>query len=301
MFLLLCGGCGEEKTLSRGTIGLTVLSLSNPYFQELSEAARLEAEKHGFDMIVASGDFDPSKQRNQISDFIVKEVDAIILTPVDSKSSGVAVRKCNELGIPVFTADMATTDSLARVIAHIATDNFQGGRQAADAMIEALPADNRKIVILDFPGAESCIRRVDGFRDRIEEYNKANPLDQVEIVTQLPCNAQRDLGFKATSDVMQAYPDLAGIFAINDPCALGAVGALEKSRQLDQVVVVGFDGQPEAKVAIRDGKIYADPIQFPRQIGIETVQAIIQYLNGYEVEETQLIETAPIPTRRWTK
>jgi len=289
---MLFAGCVERQSGAKGTIGLTVMSLSNPYFKEMAEAAQIEAAKNGFNVIISNGDFDPSKQRNQILDFIVKGVDAIILTPVDSKSSGVAVRKCNEMGIPVFTADMTTTDSLAKVVSHIATNNYEGGRQAADAMIEALQTNNKKVVILDYPGAESCINRVKGFRDRIKEYNQAHPLNPFAIATQLPCNGQRDLGFKATSDVMQAHPDIKGIFAINDPCALGAVGALEKTQQLKDVFIVGFDGQPEGKVAIRDGKIYADPIQFPRRIGRQTVQTIIRYLNGYEVEKTQLIETA---------
>jgi len=290
--LMIVLGCGENQSkTSKGTIGITVMSLSNPYFKELAEAAQEEALKFGFEVIIASGDFDPSKQRNQISDFITKDVDAIILTPVDSKSSGVSVRKCNEMGIPVFTADLATSDSLANVVAHIATDNYMGGRQAGDAMIEAIKTRNKKIMILDFPPAESCVKRIAGFRDRIGEYNLANPLDQFNIVTQLPCGGQRDIAFKATSDVIQAHPDLVGIFAINDPGALGAVGALEKVNRLDDITIIGFDGQPEGKVAIRDGKIYADPIQFPKRIGRQTVQTIMKYLNGHEVEKTQLIET----------
>lgn len=292
LLILLLLGCESKDQEVRGTIGITCLSLSNPFFKELTDAAVEEAEKHGFEVIVTSGDFDPAKQRSQINDFITREVDAIILNPVDSKSSGVAVRKCNEVGIPVFTADMATTDSLAKVVSHIATDNYQGGIQAADAMIEALEPNNKKILILDFQGAESCIKRVEGFRHRIDEYNGENQLDPIRIVAQLPCNAQRDQGFKATSDAIQAFPDLNGIFAINDPGALGAVGALEKANKLDQVVIIGFDGQPEGKAAIRDGKIYADPIQFPAQIGRESVQAVMQYLNGFDVPELQLIETA---------
>jgi len=148
------------------------------------------------------------------------------------------------------------------------------------------------VLILDFPAAESCLNRVAGFKERIEEYNTDNSLEQIEIVAQLPCNAQRDQGFKATSDAIQTYPDLTGIFAINDPGALGAVGALEKANKLEQVAVIGFDGQPEGKEAIRDGKMYADPIQFPRKIGRETVKSIMQYLNGYEVPSVRLIETS---------
>ena len=73
----------------------------------------------------------------------------------------------------------------------------------------------------------------------------------------------KDQGYKAAEDALQAHSDLAGIFAINDPSALGARAALEKAGKADQVKIIGFDGQPEGKQAIKEGKIYADPVQFP--------------------------------------
>jgi ribose transport system substrate-binding protein len=84
---------------------------------------------------------------------------------------------------------------------------------------------------------------------------------------------------------------MVGIFAINDPSALGARGALEKAGRADQVVIIGFDGQPEGKQAIRDGKIYADPIQFPDKMGVEVVRAFIQHLKGQDVPPQMLIPT----------
>ena len=91
---------------------------------------------------------------------------------------------------------------------------------------------------------------------------------------------------------MQAHPDLKGIFASNDPAALGAVAALEKAGKLGQVKIVGFDGMPEGKQAIKAGKIYADPIQFPDRLGRESVQGIVKYLAGEDVPPTVLIPTA---------
>jgi len=67
--------------------------------------------------------------------------------------------------------------------------------------------------------------------------------------------------------------------------------ALEKAVKLGQVKVVGFDGQPEGKQAIREGKIYADPVQHPDQIGRQTARTILRYLRGEEVPAEQLIPT----------
>ena len=71
--------------------------------------------------------------------------------------------------------------------------------------------------------------------------------------------------------------------------ALGARAAIEKAGKTDQIRIIGFDGQPEGKQAIRDGKIYADPIQFPDRMGKEIVQAIVRYSRGEVLPEKTLI------------
>jgi ABC-type sugar transport system substrate-binding protein len=106
---------------------------------------------------------------------------------------------------------------------------------------------------------------------------------KIEIVAEIPGDGLRDKGFKAAEDALQQVPDMRGIFAINDPSGLGAVGALEKAGKLEQVTVIAFDGMPAGKKAIKEGKIYADPIQHPDQIGRETIKAIVSYLSGEEV------------------
>jgi ribose transport system substrate-binding protein len=95
----------------------------------------------------------------------------------------------------------------------------------------------------------------------------------------------------AAEDVLQAHPDLAGIFAINDPSALGACTAVERAGKQGRVVIVGFDGQPEGKAAIKDGRIYADPIQFPDKMGVEVVRAFVKYMSGEKLPSEVLIPT----------
>jgi ribose transport system substrate-binding protein len=123
-----------------------------------------------------------------------------------------------------------------------------------------------KVAILHFKQAESCILRVKGFREVIDAHN-AKGGSKIQMVTELEGGGAKDIGYKAAQDALQAFPDLRGIFAINDPSALGARGAVEKAGKEAQVIIVGFDGQPEGKQAIKAGKIYADPIQFPGQNG----------------------------------
>src|SRR5262249_28335662 len=109
---------------------------------------------------------------------------------------------------------------------------------------------------------------------------------------ELPGGGDKEQGYKAAEDIMQKYPDLAGIFAINDPSALGARAALEKAKKADQVKIIGFDGQLEGKQAIKHGRIYADPIKLPDEIGRKPVQAIIDHFAGKRPKAEVLIPTS---------
>jgi len=274
----------------KATIGVSLLTMTNPFFRELGDAMKDEAAKRQMEVILTAGEFDPAKQHHQVSDFITRRVDAIVLSPCDSKSIGTAIAEANKAGIPVFTVDIAALASGAKVVSHVATDNFGGGKMAATAMIEALGGSG-KVAILDHPEVESVILRVKGFESELAAQNKEGSAG-IQVVAKLPGGGAKDKSFKATEDVMQAHPDLKGIFASNDPAALGAVAALEKAGKGGQVKIVGFDGMPEGKQAIKAGKIYADPIQFPDRLGRESVQGIVKYLAGDDVPPTVLIPTA---------
>jgi ribose transport system substrate-binding protein len=296
LLALVLAGCTANPaatpvTSSRPVIGISVLTLTNPFFQEIADSLRAEAAKHGYDAIVVSGEFDAARQQNQVKDFIVRKVAAIVLCPCDSKAVGSAIQEANDAGIAVFTCDIACLAPGVEVVAHIATDNYDGGKQAARAMLEALGDAGGKIAIVDYRAAESCQLRVAGFKNVIEAHNRADVGGRVDIVAELPGGGVKDQGYKAAEDLVQAHADLAGIFAINDPSALGARAALEKADKDDQVRIVGFDGQPEGKRAIKEGKIYADPVQYPERIGRETARLIARYFEGEKVPSELLIPT----------
>ena len=276
--------------VKKAQIGVSLLTLTNPFFRDLGEAMKDEAAKHGMEVILVSGEFDAAKQRNQVADFIVKRSAAIVLSPCDSKAVGTAIAEANKAGIPVFTVDIAALAGGVKVVSHVATDNLGGGRLAAQAIIEALGGVG-KVAILDHPEVESVMLRTKGFEEELAKQKQEKGVN-IQVVAKLPGGGTKDKSFRAAEDLMQAHPELNGIFAINDPSALGAVAALEKSGKLAQVKVVGFDGMPEGKQAIKAGQIYADPIQFPDKIGRIAVQTIRKYLDGDDVASETLIPTA---------
>ena len=296
LLLTSCGGDGQiinsqGESEKKGTIGVSVLTLGNPFFNVIAEGVKEEAAKHGYDVVVVDGDRDVQKQANQIDDFLTKGVAAIILNPCDRQSIGPAIEKANRAGVPVFTCDLKCVAEGAEVVSHVGSDNLQGGKLAGEAMIEALGEQGGKVLVVHFPQANSCQLRVQGFEEVIGAYNQGLSAGLIEVVAQLDGGGVRDEGYKVTEDTLQAHPDLRGIFAINDPSGLGARAALEKAGKQDQVVIVAFDGQPEGKQAIKDGKIFADPIQFPGLIGKKKVELMMDYFAGVEVEKEVLIPT----------
>ncbi|MEJ6621676.1 MAG: substrate-binding domain-containing protein [Opitutae bacterium] len=297
MFTSCGGGSSEQNSKSensngsKGTIGISVLTLGNPFFNVIAEGVKEEAAKHGYDVLVVDGDRDVQKQANQIDDFLTKGVVAIILNPCDRQSIGPAIEKANQAGVPVFTCDLKCVAEGAEVVSHVGSDNLQGGKLAGEAMIEALGAQGGEVLVIHFPQANSCQLRVRGFEEVIAAYNQGLVAGRIEVVAELDGGGVRDEGYKVTEDTLQAHPDLRGIFAINDPSGLGARAALEKAGKQDQVTIVAFDGQPEGKQAIKDGKIFADPIQFPDLIGKKTVQLMMDYFSGNVVAKEVLIPT----------
>ena len=274
---------------SKGLIAYSPLTLSNPFFKVIGDHIKAEAEKNGYETLMVDPDMDVKKQSDQMEDFISRGVTAIILVPCDRLSIGPSVKAANEKGIPVFTVDAKCAAEGVEIAGHVGTDNFQGGKLAGEAMIKALGENGGKVLVLDFKKANSCVLRVNGFKEVINAHNREQTTGKIEIVAELDGNGARTEGYKSTADALQAHDDLAAVFAINDPSALGAYTAIEEAKRQDQIKIIGFDGQLDGKQAIKDGKIFADPIQHPDKMGQQIVQNIIKYLAGTEFEKETLI------------
>jgi len=291
VFCLLVASCSEqpsesgsaeaEKPPVKGKIGVTCMDLTNPFFKLISNIMAEEAAKVGYAIISLDGNNDPAKQNSQLSDFVAQGVDAIFLNPVDSRSAGEGVKKAHEAGIPVFTYDVQVTDPDAKdlVISHIGSDNFQGGLLAGESMMKAT-GDNGKIAIISYPEVTSCILRVDGFKEHLKKHGS-----KLEIVTELSGKGNRNDGYTVATDILQAHPDIVGIFAINDPSGLGAYAAVQKADKAEQITLVAFDASPAGKQAVFEKKLYDSPQQFPRKMAKGTVDAFVKHLEGEAVEK----------------
>jgi len=270
--------CSQTEP-AKGRIGMTCMDLTNPFFKLIANVMEEEAAKHGYELVSLDGRTDPATQNNQLADFVAQDFDAIFLNPTDSKAVGEGVKRAHDAGIPVFTFDVQVNDDVARdlIVSHIGSDNYQGGELAADSMIEAT-GDQGEIAIVSFPEVTSCILRVRGFEDRLEAADSG-----LEIVTELSGRGSREGGYATATDILQAHPNIAGIFAINDPSALGAHSAVVKAGLEDQVTIIAFDASPAGKQAVYEKILYDTPQQFPRKMAVGTVEAYLSYLRGEDV------------------
>jgi ribose transport system substrate-binding protein len=269
---LLSLSCGrKEEAKAAKVIGVTLLTRAHVFFKDLEEGLQTEAAKHGYELIVTAGEFDLGKQSAQIEDFVARKVDAIIVCPVDSRGIGPAIRKANEAKIPVFTADIASFEG--EIVCHVASDNVAGGALAGEYLAKALGGAG-KIAIIGQPTVTSVLDRVQGFKDAVGKY------PGIAIVADVNGEGVRDKAMQAAADVLQAHPDLNGIFGINDDSALGALDAVQQFNR-PGLSIVGYDATPPAVDAITKGTaLKADVIQYPKKIGATTVAKISEYFAG---------------------
>jgi ribose transport system substrate-binding protein len=275
IIILSFSGCNTNKENKDKVIGVSLLTRGHIFYKDLEEAFIREAAKHNYELIITSSEFDLGKQVDQIENFIARKVDAIIVCPADSRGIGTGIRKANSAKIPVFTADIASEEG--EIVSHIASDNFAGGKLAGEYMVKLLNGKG-KVAIINRPAVTSVLDRVAGFLFVINQY------PDVKIVADVNGAGLRDRSLQVTSDVLQANPELDGIFGINDDSALGALDAVQQFNRKN-IVIIGYDATPPAvDEIISGGPFKADVIQYPGRIGELTIQAIKDFFDGKEVK-----------------
>lgn len=265
----------EPVVAAPKTIGASLLTQTHVFYQDLVAALKEGAQQHGFTLRIQYCEFDGTKQNDQMETFALQGVDAIIVSPQDSSGIAPAINEARAKGIPVFTVDIAAHG--ADVISHIASDNVQGGRLIGEYLARLLNGQGR-VAIIDHPEAASVQERVAGFEEALAAY------PGIRIVQKVEGGGVRDKAMRAAQDLLEASPDLNAIFGINDDSALGALAAVESAGLQNKILIVGYDGTPEARKNILAGSaLKADTVQFPDRIGKKAIEIIAAYFRGESV------------------
>ncbi|MGA5110582.1 ABC transporter permease/substrate-binding protein [Streptomyces pseudogriseolus] len=270
--LLHSGSSGADKP----KIGLSLSTLNNPFFVQIRDGAEEEAKKLGVDLTVTDAQNDASQQANQLQNFTSGSLSAVVVNPVDSDAAGPSVRGANQAGIPVIAVDRGVNK--ADTSALVASDNVEGGALGAKALAEKLGGKGTIVILQGQAGTSASRERGAGFAEGLKAY------PGIKVVAKQPADFDRTKGLDVMTNLLQAHPDIDGVFAENDEMALGAIKALG-SKAGKSVQVVGFDGTPDGLKAVQAGTLYASVAQQPSELGRIAVRNALRAAEDEKVEK----------------
>lgn len=286
--LLFAGACttGDETTGTGGDgdaqvelVGLMVQDLSNPFFAAMQNRMEEVADEQGFTLNVQDGRQDLAAQNDQIDAFIQQGVDVILINPVDSEGIGSAVERAKAAGITVVAVDADAAGSEAGVT----TDNVMAGRLSCEALVDRI-GEEGNVLILDGTPISPVQDRVTGCMEVFDSHEGIN------VVGHQNGNNDRATGLDLAPDMLTANPDVQGIFAINDPMALGADLAVQQANR-DGIWITGVDGSPEAVTALEDenSNLWATPAQDPGGMAVRAFEVALDIRAGNAPDEHTIL------------
>lgn len=268
---------GDSGDGGKAEIGLSISNLNNPFFVEMKKGAEAEAKKQKATISVTDAQNDAAIQSNQVQNFTSQNKDVIVINPVDSRAAGPPVKAAANAEIPVVAVDRAVED--AEVATTVASNNVQGGELAAQALAEKIREKGKVVVLRGLTGTSTSNERFEGFEKEIKNY------PGVKVVAKQPAGFDRAKGMDVMTNLLQANPDISGVFAENDEMALGAVEAL-RGKAGDSVQVIGFDGTPDALRAVDQGKIASIIAQQPAELGRMAVRNAVRAADDTKTEKS---------------
>jgi erythritol transport system substrate-binding protein len=222
-----------------GPIAVITVDPSNPYWKAEIDTASAEFEKLGYQPTTSAHENDPDTQNQLIETAINDKVKGVLLDPAGADESVAAVQKLVDANIPVvlINAEISQT-GLAK--AQIVSNNAQGATVGAEEWAKAMDYKGSYVELLGKPSDNNAQVRSDGYASVISQYP-----DLKEVGEEI-ANWDRQEGQQKMEALLSKNPNIQGVIAGNDEMALGAINALKEAGKLDQVKVLGFDGNQNA-------------------------------------------------------
>ncbi|MGI6005539.1 MAG: substrate-binding domain-containing protein [Christensenellales bacterium] len=276
------GSVPAETPQKKYLIGVSQKSNTNPYNIEVADAMRTVV-REGDEIIFIDAQQNQSKQINDVEDMIHQGCDVILISPVDWQATRSMLESCQKAGVPAIMIDQNIPEADAQLATTVVcSDNYKAGQLCAESMVEILNGKG-KIVIYESSISKAGVDRVAGFEDYIADY------PEIVVVNRQDGIGQIDVALEVMENMLQADPDIAAVFAFNDPAAIGCIAAIESAGKINEIAVFGVDGSEQGKEMIRDGKMKASAVQFPAQLGITAIETAYTVLEGGTVDKLILI------------
>lgn len=184
---------------------------------------------------------------------IARRASAIVLDNAGADASLAAISKAKDAGVPSFLIDREINRT-GVAVAQIVSNNYQGATLAAEAFVGLVGERGTYIELVGRESDTNAGIRSRGFHDVLHKYS------DLKMVGRQSANWSQTEAFQKMETLIQGNRQITGVIAGNDTMALGATAAL-KAANLPRVVVIGFDGSPDAIASIKMGEMKATVLQ----------------------------------------
>lgn len=291
--LVLIVGCSSKEKAEKPKIAVVVSTLNNPWFVMLAESAAENARKLGYEAKIFDSQNNPAIESDNFENLISSGYDAILLNPTDSDGSISSILKAKTAGIPVFCMDREVNADDAAT-SQILSDNYSGCVSIGIEFVKELKEKGNYVEIIGLVGDNNTWARSKGFHSVVDKF------PNLKMVAQQSGNFDRTKAMEVLETIMQANPDIDAVFCGNDAMAMGAFQALQAAGKEYKVKIFGFDGAGDVIEKIREKKIVATGMQFPKVMAQTAAQFADEYFKGRKVfpqrvpVEVELIKAANI-------
>ena len=284
---MVLGAIGAATLLGSGGIALAqdkpyIALISKGFQHQFWQAVKAGADKAAADLGVTvtfegpESETQVDRQIDMLSAALAKKPVALGFAALDSQAAIPLLQQAKDANIPVVAFNSGVDSDIP--IATASTNNLAAAALAADKMAELIGGEGKIALVVHDQTSRTGIDRRDGFANRIKE---AHP--KIEIVATEYGDGDHLKSTEITKAILQANPDLKGVFGANEGSAIGVLnGAKEMNRQL---VIIGYDSGAQQKQAIRDGAMAGAITQNPVGIGYKTVEAAVKATKGEAVEK----------------
>ena len=275
--LALCGlllfGCSSKESAEKPKIAVVISTLNNPWFVVLGESAVKNAEKLGYEAKLFDSQNNPATESDHFENLISSGFDAILFNPTDADGSIANILKAKEAGIPVFCMDREVNSNDAAT-SQILSDNYTGCVAIGVEFVKQLHGKGNYVEILGLAGDNNTYARSNGFHTVVDKFKSLKMLGQQNG------DFDRNKAMEVMESMMQANPDLQAVFCGNDAMALGAYQAIQSAGKSQQIKVFGFDGADEVVQKIKEGKIVATGMQYPKIMAKTAAEFAVEFFKG---------------------
>jgi ribose transport system substrate-binding protein len=266
---------GATADAAGATVVLAVAD-NSAFTRDLAVGARRVAEAAGAEVVVVDADADPALQAEQLAVAAEMGVDSVIVNAVDVGDPAERVAPLVDADIPIVALDTALDD--VPVASYVASDNVDGGRQAAQRLARLVGYNGLILHIEGNPATSVSRERGQGFEEGLRDF------PGVVVVSRESADFDRDVALGLVSDLLAANPGVVGVFAENDPMALGAIEALGERAGRD-VQVVGYGGDGSGLGALRAGTLAATVDVRAEELGATAMQQALAAAAGGTTED----------------